>query len=272
MDISDHYSCNLDLVRILEAIKKAYPTGASKYQLAPIDQLHIGGIRASEKLLTLLNDSERVLEVGSGTGGLMRLASELGIKITGLDISHRLNYLNHFLWRLSYSYQLQPQCGIVTGDAHNLPFSNDSFNAIVLQHSLLNMPDTKQVMHECYRVLQQSGRLILHEIIQGDKGHNMLFPVPWASSAGDSFLHTEKELQILFNQAGFKVQQVSDWTDEALIWRKKQAEKESDSHNCAVLEPSMLLGDSFAQMAENVMNNLSTGSIKVMEMVLSKKS
>lgn len=272
MDLSDHYSCNLDLERILEAIKKAYPTGASKYQLAPIDQLHIGGIRASEKLLTLLNDSERILEVGSGTGGLMRLASELGIQITGLDISHRLNYLNHYLWHFSSSCQLQPQCRIVTGDAHNLPFLNNSFNAIVLQHSLLNMPDTQQVMHECHRVLQPSGRLILHEIIQGDKGQSMLFPVPWASSEDDSFLHTEKELQNLFNQAGFEVQQVSDWTDEALIWRKKQAQKENDSHNCAVLEPKMILGDSFAQMAENVMNNLSTGAIRVMEIVLSKKS
>ena len=272
MEIAGHYEAHLDSHKIITALQKAYPNGADKYQLAPIDQLHIGGIKASEKLLMNLNSSDKVLEIGSGCGGLMRLMQGQGIDVTGLDISHGLNSLNSQLTSLSKSFKNSGKPNIITGDAHSLPFPNRCFNVVVMQHSLLNMPDIRQVMHECYRVLQSSGQLVLHEIIQGVKGHTMLFPVPWASSVGESFLHTEKELQILFNHAGYEIQQVSDWTVQALLWRVKQAQKESNSHNGAVLEPSMILGNAFSEMAENVMNNLSSGVIRIMEIVLIKRS
>src|SRR5437867_12326255 len=58
--------------------------------LAPVDEFHIGGRRASEDFLGQLDlSAERhVLDVGSGLGGATRfVASRYGCRVTGIDLT-----------------------------------------------------------------------------------------------------------------------------------------------------------------------------------------
>lgn len=47
----------------------------------------------------------------------------------------------------------------VVGDAHNLPFKDESFGGIILQMVLEHVADPKQVLQEAHRVLRPGGRL-----------------------------------------------------------------------------------------------------------------
>ncbi|MCV6609151.1 MAG: methyltransferase domain-containing protein [Amphritea sp.] len=272
MSIENHYSDQLQTPLILERLQEAYPDGPTPFQLAPIDQLHIGGIKASQKLLQRLEDLQprRILEIGSGMGGLMRLTSDtLDAEIVGIDITHGFNHLNHQLSRVVN----QPEAAILTTDAQHLPFADNSFDCILFQHSLLNIPDTQQCLAECQRVLTDNGSLLMHEVFSGNHPERMLYPVPWARDPQHSHLISIEAFEALIQESDFTIQSQQNWSDEALAWRKRQAEKESaqsvNDKKPAPISPALLLGKDFKDMGPNVMRNLSNDAVQVWEILLS---
>jgi len=269
--VAEHYHQRLQTDQIIQRLQKAYPDGPGPFQLAPVDQLHIGGIKASQKLLTRLAElrPSNVLDIGSGLGGLQRLANnELDLNIVGLDITHALNHINQ---QLSALCQTQTQA--ITGDAHHLPFADARFDAVIFQHSLLNMPDTEQVLNECQRILKPGGYLLLHEVVQGDAHNTMRYPVPWARSAETSHLLDQDALVALLTPH-FEVLNMNDWSDDALRWRKRQSEKEAanaDSAKTPPVSPALILGPEFAQMGSNVMKNLAGNAARVIELCAQRR-
>lgn len=270
MSIDKHYDQSLDPSWILEQVHSAYPAGADLFQLAPLDQLHIGGIKASERLLRQLDPTRHhcILDIGSGAGGLMRQASAMGFSMIGLDITHRLNRLNHGLNDCFAGSVSNP---IITGDAHHLPFADRSLDLILFQHSFLNMPDNFRVLSECRRVLKSGGTLLMHEVVCGEQPEQMRYPVPWAEDAVHSHLVTAQTLQQQLQQAGFVNVQLDDWSDEALAWRHRQLQKEEAGHvSRAALSPALILGSRFAAMGKNLVLNLEAGAIRVIELVATR--
>ncbi|MBV0934653.1 class I SAM-dependent methyltransferase [Marinobacterium weihaiense] len=265
MTINQHYNQQLETDAVLARVRQQYPQGASLYQLAPLDQLHIGGIKASERLLRHL-DPERhrqVLDIGSGAGGLMRQAALAGINMIGLDITHDLNRLNQ---GLNGCLEQPVTTPVLTSDAHHLPFADNSIDLILFQHSLLNMPDDVQVLQECRRVLKRDGQLLLHEVVEGEHPGAMRFPVPWADDAKHSHLLSQSALAARLQAAGFGAIEMDDWSNEALTWRRRQLEKEqADSSAPAPLSPALILGNRFKAMGQNVAINLEKGAIRVLE-------
>ncbi|MBV0923928.1 class I SAM-dependent methyltransferase [Halomicroarcula limicola] len=86
-----------------------------------------------------LGECERVLDVGCGTGELTRvLREESGGTVVGLDADAEL------------------LAGVdgpaVRGDATRLPFADDSFDLVVCQALLINLPDPEAAVREFARV------------------------------------------------------------------------------------------------------------------------
>ncbi len=265
MNIDQHYDQKLDTHVVIERVRQHYPDGASLYQLAPLDQLHIGGIKASERLLRHLDPKchAQVLDIGAGAGGLMRQAAMLGIRMIGLDITHDLNRLNQ---GLNACFAEPVDNSILTGDAHHLPFSDDSIDLVLFQHSFLNMPDDRQVLQECRRVLKPGGQLIMHEVVLGPNAGAMCFPVPWAEDARHSHLLSQQVLALRLQESGFDSVAIEDWSDDALEWRRRQLNKEqSGAPTKAPLSPALVLGKRFKAMGENLVLNLEHGAIRVVE-------
>ncbi len=270
MDIDQHYSHHMDETALLKQLRLQYPDGPTLYQLAPIDQLHIGGIKASEKLLQQLQQLQprRILEIGSGAGGLMRMInSQLNAEVVGIDITHRFNTLNHALTALTDT----KASAVITADAQQLPFADNCFDCIILQHSLLNIPDTEHCLQECLRILNSEGSLLLHEVLQGPDCDRMIYPVPWARTAEQSHLISIEALCALLQQSGFQLRGAENWSEEALQWRQRQAEKEQQSatdkaRKTPVLSPIQILGEDFKKMAPNVIVNLSADAVQVWQL------
>lgn len=91
-DVSKHYTHGglIDAIRAgIVSLRKATDT-VTVDDLAPVDEFHIGGRRASEEFLDQLGFSAQmhILDVGCGLGGAARfVASRYGSRVTGIDLT-----------------------------------------------------------------------------------------------------------------------------------------------------------------------------------------
>ena len=107
-------------------------------------------------------DSERILEIGPGTGFYtLDLAGWVGSgTIEIFDLQQEM--LDHTMARAG-------ERGITNvvptqGDASQLPFADERFDAVVLITVLGEIPDREAAMAEIARVLKPGGRLIVGEL------------------------------------------------------------------------------------------------------------
>ncbi len=102
----------------------------------------------------------RVLEIGCGGGGLLRLLRERGARAVGVDT---LESALELARDRDLSGFPKPDRSELTriGEAAALPFCENAFDAIIGQHVVEHLPDVDAALRECGRVLQIGGRLAL---------------------------------------------------------------------------------------------------------------
>ncbi len=105
---------------------------------------------------------ERILEIGPGTGlQSLHVAPQLGAegRLDVVDIQRSM--LDH----VEHRAQARGITNIVAtqADAGNLPFADNTFDAVYLVTVLGEIPDSEQVLREAVRVLTPAGRLVVGE-------------------------------------------------------------------------------------------------------------
>lgn len=239
--------------------------------LAAFDEFHIKGRDATRELATLaeLSDDSRVLDVGSCIGGPARtLATEFGCSVTGLDLVEEYCDVATVL---TEAIDLDDQVGFQHGNALDLPFGDEAFDVVWLQHVTMNIENKRQLFDEVHRVLRPLGKLVLHEIVAGASG-DVTFPVPWADEPAHSFLIEGEKLARLLDAADFHEVLWRDTSEESLKWfRGRLSAMNPRATDSPPLGLHLLMGGATAEKTNNVVRNLEDERIGVVQAIMIKR-
>lgn len=254
--------------RLLESLQVVgYDLGRlSAADLITFDELHVMGHQVTVELgrLAGLTDAMRVLDIGSGLGGSARtLVAEFGCHVTGVDLSQE--FVDAALL-LSERVGLADRVDFRHGDALNLPFEKNRFDAAFMIHVNMNIADKKGLFAEAGRVLKTGGKLVLWEICKSEES-DLTYPVPWAEDESFSFLIPMAEMVSLVEAAGFSLLQVDDATAEAAGWvRARLAPKRDRQPRLPRPDLDLVLAN-FRLKRANLSKNLLRGAVGVLRMV-----
>ncbi len=213
-----HYSASDIEARILAALRTAGldpEQRLSPGQLSALDHFHTGGLRASRELMELaqIQAEDRVLDIGAGLAGPARmLASEVGCRVDCVELSPDYCTGANLLNRLT---GLDDRIAVHQVSALDLPFPDESFDAVWMQNVGMNIEDKRGLYTEMHRVLRPGGRFAFQEMAAGQEPTSH-FPLPWASDPADNFLVSADEMRTLLGECGFVVGAFEDTSDEHL--------------------------------------------------------
>ncbi|MEW5934586.1 MAG: methyltransferase domain-containing protein [Bacillota bacterium] len=153
--------------------------------------------------------SGRVLELGMGTGANLPYYPPR-VELTGVDISPRM---------LSFARQRAERLGrpvnLVVADAQDLPFPDQTFDAVVSSFFLCTVPDPGAALAQAWRVLRPGGELLLLEHERSSRpllGRLLDLVAPLAVRlVGD---HPNRRTRLEAARAGFVIlEEVPLWLD-----------------------------------------------------------
>ena len=127
----------------------------------------LAGEEKARRLLSLLAtgfrrpvEARRVLEIGSGTGGFLAVASSQFEEVVGVDVAMRWLHLSRRRFRdLGIAAPPLVCCG-----GESLPFPDARFDLVVLTATLEFTRDPARVLAEAGRVLAPGGALFLNTV------------------------------------------------------------------------------------------------------------
>jgi ubiquinone/menaquinone biosynthesis C-methylase UbiE len=145
--------------------------------------------------------AKRILEVGSGTGAILR-------EIRTINPSAKLIGLDQNLLALKYSQKMATDGTLILGDGAVLPFSSQGFDIVVCHYFLMWVEDPIVTLREMLRVTRMGGWIAC--LAEPDYGGRLDFPDSeiWRDlllnsiSAADPFIG--RKLRTFFYQIGLQ--------------------------------------------------------------------
>lgn len=126
--------------------------------------VHGGSLKATKDLVQLchINEGTYVLDVGCGVGiTACYLAKEYGCKVLAIDISERMiDRAKERAKRKGVEHKIEFRLG----DAQNLPFNDDLFDAVISESVTAFVGDKQKAVNEYVRVTKPDGHIGLNEI------------------------------------------------------------------------------------------------------------
>lgn len=143
---------------------------------------------------------QQVLDVATGTGDVAIMTCRMlqPKAVTGIDISEgMLEFGRKKVEKLG----LQNQVFLQKGDSENIPFPDNSFDAITVAFGVRNFENLEKGMKEMYRVLKPGGKLVVLEFSRpsqaGFKGLYKLYMNIIAPGVGKFFSKNKDAYQYL---------------------------------------------------------------------------
>jgi ubiquinone/menaquinone biosynthesis C-methylase UbiE len=175
--------------------------GGTKVRLSPF---YLGASRLESALVDLKNIQGRVLEVGCGAGGMVKAIKfyRPDLQVLGIDISKGA---------IAEAKQDPQGVKFSVADANQLPFKNNSLEAVLMFDLLEHLDDPLKALDEVWRVLKPKGIFSAFVPIEGEifSLHGLvkkLFNfIPKEKYGGHIQQYTLSELRSLLKKAKLKI-------------------------------------------------------------------
>jgi len=244
------------------------PAGALTIDdLAAVDEFHMGGRKATAELAGRLGlgAGDRVLDLGSGIGGLARfLAVQHGCRVTGIDLTP--DYVA-VATTLTAMLGLSDRVTFGQGSATAPPVEDGAFDAATLLHVGMNIPDKAALAAAAARALRPGGRFAVYDVMRTAPGA-IAYPVAWAAGAETSFLATPAEYRAHLESAGFAVE--SERAQTALASEMFARMRSRLAAGPMPLGLHLFMGADAPVKLANMVANLQAGLIAPVEMIARK--
>lgn len=236
--------------------------------LAPVDEFHTRGKEATLELAARaqLRPGLEVLDVGCGLGGSVRhIAAQHDCAATGIDLT--AEYIE-VARQLAEIVGLSECVAFKHGSALELPFADASFDVAWTEHAQMNIADKHGFYREISRILRPGGRLVFHDIFQGEGGVPH-YPTPWAQTAALSALAAPEEARDAIDAARLDSIEWVDKSGHSLQWFRAALQRMQET-GPPPLGLHLLMGPTAADKFDNVLRNLEQGRISIVQGVACK--
>ncbi len=229
--------------RVFQSIAEGYDSANSRISLGA----HLRWKKSAVKSMTAsLSEGAALLDIGCGTGDMLRIFSELcpASALTGLDFSPNM------LKAAEANLRDVPNLTLQQGNALDLPFPDASFDGVSISFALRNTADYLRALQEAFRVLKAGGMLLVIDSFVPESPvvrpfYDLYFAgiMPllgggvrkrkeyrWLTKSTKEFISVS-ELQALVRRAGFENAGTREFLFGACsyVLGKKRDEKKDDS-------------------------------------------
>ena len=234
--------------------------------LAPADEFHIGGRQATIDFVAEFEPAADTqwLDIGSGLGGPSRyVARQYKCRVTGVDLSEE--YVE-VAGSLAERVGLGGKVSYRQANALALPFKENSFDGVYMQHVGMNIANKAKLFNEVHRVLKPGGIFALYDVMRGNDGI-FNYPLPWASAEDTNFIETPATYRALLSAEGFEVVKERDRSEFALGFFRALQAKEPQAGGPSKFGLQIVMGASSPQKAANMIGLVERGTVRPMVMI-----
>lgn len=255
-----HYGRVDDLTATILA---AVPPDAdlSPSDLAPVDEFHLGGPKATAALVADLGLTAdmRVLDIGSGLGGPARhMARLVGCQVLGVDLTPGFVATANDLSRIT---GLDDRTSFVVGDATALG-SHGRFEAATLLHVGMHVPDKTALFSAVAGMLEPGGRFGIYDIMATGDLASLAFPQPFATDRDAAWLAGPDDYGTALRAAGF--------TSGDPIDRSELALAALAAAPTGPLSLATAMGPEFPSMARNAVAAVRAGILAPVQIIATR--
>jgi demethylmenaquinone methyltransferase/2-methoxy-6-polyprenyl-1,4-benzoquinol methylase len=193
-------------MKVLESAPDRYDRGMRVLTLGRLEQVH-------QDIAAYLDEGDRALDVGCGTGALAAVLARRGVQVTGIDISPQMLSLAAQRVRQEglEDRVILREMGAVDLDTG---FDDGSFDAVTstLAFSELSDDEIAYTMAECHRILRPGGLFLVADEVLPDstlgRVGTFLLRLPFAIAAFVLTQNTTHRVALLdrrMERAGFRL-------------------------------------------------------------------
>ena len=145
-----------------DQVKHMFNMIASKYDfLNHTLSLGMDYVWRKKAIKKILNNPKEILDIATGTADFaISAAKHTKANITGIDISDQMIYVGN---KKIQQKKLNDRIKLSIEDSENLPFENDSYDAITAGFGVRNFENLEKGLSEIYRVVKKDGYVVILE-------------------------------------------------------------------------------------------------------------
>ena len=171
-----------------------------------------------------ISDCGKILDVGCGAGALSIPLSKK-FDVTSLDFS-----LNMLLQLKTRKEELKTEMKIINGDAHHIPFKDDSFDAVICRYAIWPLSDPQRAISEMVRVCREkvviiegdwykTEKVTLRQKIFGKPFYKLYDFYYWITTGRNPNKHF-KEMK-KYHQSSTSAEKIKNWLEKCGITIKE---------------------------------------------------